>query len=274
MRFCDLFKSAQDKIKRPETELDLQILLEHAFGISRQQYWTRRNRQVTDLSGLRKFYRYVERLKQQEPVAYIIKSRDFYTSSFFVNRNVLIPRPETELLVEQALKVIRTDHHILDIGAGSGNIAISLALHSQARVTAVEKSRPAIYVLKKNVGNHKTKKPIKIVEANLFPPGKDVFDIIVTNPPYVSTAEWKQLPDTIKLFEPRQALVGGKEGHEMIGRIIRRAPSYLAKGGWLFIELGIQQKDAVTHLLKENRFKNIRFFNDYNKIPRVVKARL
>jgi release factor glutamine methyltransferase len=274
VRFCDLFQSAQQKINRPESDLDLQILVEHAFGISRQQFWSRRNREVKNGSGLRKFYRYVDRLKNREPVAYITKSRDFYTSTFFVNRNVLIPRPETELLVEQALKIIRSDHHVLDIGAGCGNISISLALHTQAMVTAVEKSKAAIYVLKKNLSRHRTKKPIRVVEANLFPPGEVKFDIIVSNPPYVSAPEWRQLPDSVKLFEPRQALVGGKQGHETIGRIIRKAPKYLAKGGLLFIEIGYNQKDTVMELLRANRFKSIRFFNDYNKIPRLAKARL
>ncbi len=274
MRFSNLYSSALKKINRKGADLDLQILLEHAFRLSRQKYWTSRQKEVKDLSALRKFYRYVERLKKNEPVAYIIKSKDFYTTSFFVNHNVLIPRPETELLVEQALKQIKAADRVLDIGAGSGNICISLALHSMAQITAVEISPAAIHILKKNIYRQRVFERIQIRRADLFPTFHTRFHMIVANPPYISAAEWQHLPENVKNFEPRQALAGGEKGSEVLEKIIRQAPAYLMSGGRLFLEIGYNQRGVVTALLRKNKFKNIRFFNDLNNIPRVVRARL
>ena len=257
----------QDKDK----SLDLQVLMEFAFNLTREQSWIKRNEKVTDNIGLRKFYRYRKRLVQNEPIAYILKQKEFYGETFFINKNVLIPRPETEILVEHAIGLIKEPANILDIGSGSGVIAVLLAKLTGSTVTAVEKSRGAFDVLKKNIALHGVTGKVTPVYGDLFPAANG-FDMIVSNPPYVSEAEWQELTPNVKDHEPKEALVAGEDGLLIIRRIINGADYYLKPGGKLLMEIGYKQEASAREILAASKFSQVEFFNDYSGIPRVVVA--
>jgi release factor glutamine methyltransferase len=271
--YSELFSKSLKKFKDKDKSLDLQILLEFAFNLTREQSWIKKNEKIIDNIGLRKFYRYRKRLLQNEPIAYILKQKEFYGETFYINKNVLIPRPETEILVEHAIENInKKPANILDIGSGSGIIAVLLAKLTGSTVTAVEKSREAFYVLKKNIALHGVTGKVIPVYGDLFPAATNGFDMIVSNPPYVSEAEWQELAPGVKDHEPRESLVAGEDGLLIIRRIIDGADYFLKPGGKLLMEIGYKQAASVRKILEASPFSRVEFFNDYNSIPRVVLA--
>jgi release factor glutamine methyltransferase len=273
--YSELFSKSLKKINDKDKSLELQLLLEFAFNLTREQSWIKKNEKITDNIGLRKFYRYRKRLLQNEPIAYILKQKEFYGETFYVNKNVLIPRPETEILVEHAIENInKKPANILDIGSGSGIIAILLAKLTGSTVTAVEKSRKAFYVLKKNIALHGVTEKVVPVYGDLFPAAANGFDMIVSNPPYVSEAEWQELTPGVKDHEPKEALVAGEDGLLIIRRIVDGADYFLKPGGKLLMEIGYKQAASVRKILEASQFSQVEFFNDYSKIPRVVLAQL
>ncbi len=276
MLYANLFSNSLKKCKDKDKALDIQVLIEAAFNLTRTEFWTRKNETIKerDRTALRKFYRYRFRLLKNEPIAYILKKKEFYGETFFINKNVLIPRPETEILVEKAIQLIKTPAEILDIGAGSGIIGILLAKHTDSTITAIENSKKALYVLKKNIIMHNSGNRVFPVCAELFPSQEKKFDMIISNPPYISETEWGELDPTVRDYEPKAALVADEEGMAIIRQIIEKTRTYLKPGGKLLMEIGYNQKQRVNDLLKKAEFSNIEFFNDYSHIPRVALAQL
>lgn len=275
MLYSELFSNSLKKFKDKDKSLDLQILIEFAFNLTREQFWIKKNEEITDKTGLRKFYRYRKRLLQDEPIAYILKQKEFYGETFYINKNVLIPRPETEILVEHAIEGIsKKPANILDIGSGSGVIAILLAKLTGSTVTAIEKSKKALYVLKKNIAVHGVTEKVTPVCGDLFPAAANGFDMIVSNPPYGSEAEWQDLAPNVKDHEPKEAVVAGEDGLLVISRIVDGAKYCLKPGGKLLIEIGYKQEAPVRKILESSKFTQIEFFKDYSSIPRVVLAQL
>ncbi len=274
MKYSDLYFSSINKIKDKEKTLDIQILIEKAFSLTKSQFWIKKNDETENKTGLNKFYRYFKRLKNEEPIAYILKKKEFFSENFYINKNVLIPRPETEILVEKAMELKPSPSKILDIGAGSGIISIILAKKLNTKVISVEKNKKSIYILKKNILIHRVENKVIPVLADLFPENYDKFDLIISNPPYLSARDWERLPLNIKKFEPRNSLVSGRNGTEIIKRIIMNSPDYLKKEGTILIEIGCNQKEIVEKILKKIGFLNISFFNDYNNIQRIASAEL
>lgn len=278
---------------RTHLALDIQLLMEEAFHLSRTDFWIKKNDLITDQKALRFFYTLLKRLSTHEPIAYILKKREFYGENFVVNKNVLIPRPETEILVEKALDLIKSIKlkkqellnpskspsnspiRVLDIGAGSGIISIMLAKLAEANVTAVDISPNALYVLKKNISLHNMKGKVKPVLGDLFPKRKhSKFDMIVSNPPYIPEKEWKTLDSCVKSFEPKLALTPGEDGFSIIRRIAEESKFFLANKGLLLMEIGWNQSHTVQDILNASGFSNIEFTNDYSGIPRIVSAHL
>jgi release factor glutamine methyltransferase len=187
---------------------------------------------------------------------------------------VLVPRPETELLVEKALELLgQKPARVLDIGAGSGNISIVLALNSQAVVTALEKSGPALRILKKNIARFALRRKVRPQAGDLFPGKGEPYQLIVANPPYLSTRDWQRSPAVIRRFEPRGALVAGPAGTEMLARIAGKARAWLAPGGHLLLEIGQGQHGAVSGFLSGAGLREVECVRDYSGIERVVVAR-
>ncbi|MCJ7524084.1 MAG: peptide chain release factor N(5)-glutamine methyltransferase [Candidatus Aminicenantes bacterium] len=273
MLYSELFAAHLKQLKTGELSNAVEILIEKAFAISRTQFWIKKNQSVRDGGNLRKFRRYFRRLLADEPLAYILKEKEFFGEKFMVSPAVLIPRPETELLVEKALDIIgKKPARILDIGAGSGCISIVLALKSRVLVTALEISPPALGVLKKNIARFGLQKRIKALKADLFPKKPELFQMIVANPPYLSKKDWDILPPGIRDFEPRGALIAGPAGTEALERIIAGAPGYLQSGGYLLLEIGQGQLRAVRVFLKRAGLRETNCICDYGGIARVIAA--
>ncbi|MBI5361203.1 MAG: peptide chain release factor N(5)-glutamine methyltransferase [Planctomycetes bacterium] len=231
----------------------------------------------------KKYRRLVRRRLGREPLAYILGHTEFFSLNFFVNKNVLIPRPETELLVEQALSHCTTHSSgklsVLDIGTGSGNIIISIASNfPKAKFSAIDSSAGALSIARRNADFHGLTDKIRFLKGDLFAPLKKLrrskFDLIVSNPPYVALSDARTLQPEVRRYEPRQALYAGRNGLLFIKRFLSEAHLHLNPGGMLIFEIGFGQANSVKEILEsERRYDSIEFVNDFNNIPRIVKAR-
>ncbi len=276
MRFSELFHRSLNSFPDKSKALDLQLLIEAAFHLSRTEFYIKKNDSITDPKGLNKFYGWRRRLTAGEPVSYILTQKEFYGESFYINKHVLIPRPETEILVEQALHLINTPIRILDIGTGSGIIAIILAKRSGSHVTAVDISCKALAVLKKNLRLHQLADQVTPLNADLFPAVEKSFKkfaMIISNPPYIPETEWRELATSVRDYEPKMALVAAAEGLAIIRRIAFQGRHFLLSGGYLLMEIGYNQKESVHTIIKEAGYTEIQFVADYSFIPRVLIAR-
>ncbi len=209
----------------------------------------------------------------RKPLDKIINKSNFFGYDFYVNSNVLSPRQETEILVENAIKLIADKPlKVLDLCTGSGVIGITIALKTKANVTCTDICSKALKVAEKNSKNLKAK--IKLIKSNLFNELDKTkkFDIIVSNPPYIKTSEIDALEPEVKNFDPKKSLDGGKDGLMFYKKIIKEAPEFLKKDGYIMLEIGYTQEAEVTELLKKNKFKNILTIYDFADLPRVIVA--
>lgn len=214
----------------------------------------------------------LERRAKGEPLAYIVGSANFYGYNLFVNRGVLIPRPETEELVLLAKSSITKESKVLDIGTGSGAIAIAIKKQTDADVFAVDISKRAIKIAEKNAKSNGA--DIKFAVSDLFSALDGLkFDVIIANPPYISPKTYEKLDKTVKNYEPKLALVGGKDGMAFYKKIIRQAPNHLSCGGKIFFEIGYDQAQDVKALLEKD-FENIVIKKDLEGNDRMVFASL
>lgn len=225
-----------------------------------------------------KLLEFKKRKEAKEPLAYIVGYQPFLGLNFLVDKNVLIPRPETELLVEEALKHAKPENKhlsILDVGTGSGVIAVSIAnALDKVSITAIDISEGAIAIANKNAQFHNVINKIKFIKSDLFSciPKGTKFDLIVSNPPYIPSDEIETLQTGIKDFEPRVAIDGGLDGLDIIKRIAGEVCYFLKDNGKLFLEIGFGQAKEIRKILKKNKFKNIKIIKDYAEIERIVMA--
>ena len=247
---------------------EARLLLAAASGFSEASVVAYPER-VLPLETLERFQSFVERRRRNEPVAYILGRKEFYGLELTVNPAVLIPRPETELLVELSLQ--REFSSVADLGTGCGAIALALKRNRpKARVVAVEASAAALVVAKRNAA--RLNLDIEFVHGRwLAPLAGERFDLIASNPPYVAEGD-PHLADLA--FEPPSALVAGPEGLSAIMEIAAAAPSHLARGGWLLLEHGIGQEFAVQPLLRQNGLEQVRTWPDLAGIPRVTGGKV
>lgn len=258
--------------------LDAEVLLCALLKKGRTILYSHPGKHITE-KEYEEYQQWIERRKHGEPVAYIVGKREFWSLPFEVSRHVLIPRPETEILVEEVLKIcegggIKTPR-ILEIGTGCGAISVSLASELKgAHIVATDISWEAIKVAKKNAHNNGVENQISFLIGDLFQPVSGKFDIIVSNPPYISEEEYDHLPSEVREFEPKSALLAGTVGTEFHRAIIREGVFYLETGGSLLMEMGAGQKDRIENMLKESDlYDNIAFRADYASINRVSIAR-
>ena len=283
--------------------LDAEVLLAESLGCQRIDLYTRFEETPGDAARTA-FRELVRRRSEGTPVAYLVGRREFYSLSFKVTPDVLIPRPETELLVVAALDLAKgpgtrgqgsggggqenlqiskspnlqiPNPSLCDIGTGSGIIAICLAKHLPGcRATAVDVSRAALDVARENATQHGVAERIEFFESDLLAgvPDDRRFDFIVSNPPYVTEAEFVGLAPDVRKFEPRGALVAGPRGTEVIERLIPQAAERLQPGGYLLIEIGPATHDATVKLLEaDGRFEPRPTIKDLAQLPRVVMGR-
>lgn len=254
--------------------LDAEVLLAHACGTSRAALIAGA---VNASAGeIENFRRMIKRRASREPVAYIIGHKEFFSLDFEVTPAVLIPRPETETLVEAALMLLEGRHQasVLDIGTGSGAIAIAIAVNApEARIMATDISKEALEIAQRNAIRHRCEVRVEFVAADLFPDGHSRFDLIVSNPPYVAEADLDILAPEIRVHEPRVALVFGKDGLDMYRRIAPDCRSRLNADGAAMVEIGAAQGFAVEALFRRAGFSNIDAVQDLAGIERVIRAR-
>jgi release factor glutamine methyltransferase len=233
--------------------LDAELLLSHVLGASRATIlaWPERRLTPKELTTYRHL---VTRRAEREPLAYILGQREFFGLEFAIDPRVLIPRPETELLVEYALpraRALTAPPHIADVGAGSGAIAVALAVHLPgATVYALDGSAGALEVASANARRHRVGDRVPCLQGNLLEPLRGSVDLITANLPYVTTAEWEDLPPEIREYEPRPALDGGPDGLAIIRRLLATAAPYLHPGGAILLEIGASQGVAATALAR------------------------
>ncbi|HUN56158.1 MAG TPA: peptide chain release factor N(5)-glutamine methyltransferase [Smithella sp.] len=262
----------------PSARLDAEILLSFCLGCDRIEFLKNPEIQL-DQAQLTSFKKLIERRLRWEPIAYIIGRKNFWTFSLEVNKDVLIPRPDTEIIIEEILdtagKYESNRIKILDIGTGSGAIAIALAREiPDASVMATDISVAALDVARRNACSLEMQNRIDFRQGDLFDPVKGVFDIIASNPPYISAGEYEELPEGVRSFEPREALLAGKSGLEFYEKLIYQAEGYLEKNGWLLLEIGARQEKDVCRIMETSGFYNhIDIRRDYAGLPRVIKAR-
>ena len=212
----------------------------------------------------------VEKRLKHIPLGYIFGKSYFFGREFRVDENVLIPRQDTEILIEKICDDIKSKKEnvsVLDIGTGSGAIAITIQKETGANVVAVDVSDGALEIAKHNA--NKLEADVEFVKSNLFENVKGQFDFIVSNPPYIESSVIETLDDEVKLNEPILALDGGEDGLDFYRKIVEQSPKYLNKGGKLYFEIGYNQADALKQLMKD-KFKNVCVYKDYGNNDRVV----
>ena len=221
------------------------------------------------------FRKLIIRRSTKEPLAYILKNKEFWSKNFFVNRSTLIPRPETELLCENVIKIFKNKNpYILDIGTGTGCILLSILSEiKNGKGIGVDISAKAIAVAKKNSNNLALNKRAKFFTSSLDNIENYKFDLIVSNPPYIKTSDIKNLSDDVRKFEPKIALDGGKDGLDVIKKVIYKSRTILKKLGLLALEIGYGQHYKVSQILKKQRFKEELLVKDYKNNVRCILAR-
>ena len=255
----------------PLSQLETRILLTHALGLTRMQLVTQSERLLSAEESCR-LAALVQRRVDGEPIAYIVGSREFYGLSFDVTPDVLIPRPETELLVELALQRLPPNSHLLDMGTGSGAIAVAIAANRpDAKVTALDYSSAALTIARRNATQHKV--TIEFLQSDWFA-GLDQrqFDLIVSNPPYIVNGDMHLKQGDLR-FEPIDALTDHGDGLSALRQIIDGAGSHLREGGWLFMEHGYDQAATVRELVAAHGFADVQSWKDLAGIERVSGGR-
>ncbi len=263
--------------------LDAELLLAHALELSRARLLAQFDR-VLSPAELARYRQLIERRRAHEPVAYIVGHQEFYGLDFYVDRRVLIPRPETELLVEKAIELAgRVGDRgyglypliLADVGTGSGAIAVSLAVHlPQATIYALDSSAEALEVAARNVRHHGVEGRVHLLRGDLLSPLPEPVDIVVANLPYVSEEELAELPPEIRCYEPLSALDGGPDGLRHIRRLLAQAREYLRSHGAVILEIGATQGKAVAELARQHfPTAEIEIAKDYGGLDRVVIVR-
>jgi release factor glutamine methyltransferase len=257
--------------------LDAELLLCHALGCDRVRLYMDMQRplQSEELASVRAL---VVRRRAREPVAYIVGKKAFYQHELEINHDVLVPRPDTEVLVDRALEALpQTAAHALDLCTGSGAIAIAIALERAAlEIDATDLSDAALAVAARNVAHHGLNERIRLHRGDLFAalPERKQYALIVANPPYVGEREWSSLAPEVTEHEPKLALLAGEDGLDVLKRLCREVCEWLAPGGTLIFEVGRGQAQVVSGLLGDaKRLEGITTHRDLAGIERVVEAK-
>lgn len=257
-----------DKAAIAVPRLTAEVLLAHAMRCERVYLYAHPEQELREVEWIH-YGRYLHERTEGKPTQYITKRQEFYGREFRVTSDVLIPRPETEHLVEAALPLLRNGARVLDIGAGSGALAVTLALESPARVFATEISPAAASVANRNAKQLGAR--VDFIVCDLMSAIADrSIDVIVSNPPYVPLAQRESLQREVRDWEPAVALFAGERGFDLYDRIVAEAPRVLRPGGWLVLELGFGCEPHVSALLAS--WRNARIEPDLAGIPRVAIA--
>ena len=260
----------KNKIANPQ--LDSEILLSNSIKRDKKHIILN-PKEVLNSEQLGKFKSLIERRKKGEPIAYLINKKEFWKDEFFVNKDVLIPRPDSELIIEQVLKIYSKDDHLqlLDIGTGSGCILLSiLKERSNFYGTGIDISKKSINVSKFNAKQLHLTNRVKFFHSSVDNFNNGKYDIIVSNPPYIEQLSLKYLEKDVVNFEPKLALSGGVDGFSKIRKVINKASTLIKKNGKFILEIGFNQKNKVIKILKEEGFYVNKAIKDYGNNDRCI----
>jgi len=277
MTISDLLNTGSKILKSNKIQthqIDSELILSNLLNQQREKTIINSHNKVHE-DIVNEFKKLIARRSTSEPLAYILKNKEFWSKNFFVNKDTLIPRPETELLCDVIIKILKDKNpYILDIGTGTGCILLSILSEiKQAKGIGVDISTKAIVVAKKNSSNLGLNKRAKFFTSSLNSINNYKFDLIVSNPPYIKTGEIKNLSNDVRKFEPKIALDGGKDGLDVIKKVIYKSKTILKKLGLLALEIGYGQHYKVSQILKEQGFKEELLVKDYQDNTRCILAR-
>lgn len=278
-RVIDIIQEATTFLKNKGIEdprLNAERLLASTLKLSRVDLYLQFEKPLSETE--REIYKgLLKRRAQHEPLQYITGETEFMSLTFRVGPNILIPRPETEILVEKVIDLVKDQSfHILDIGTGSGCIAVSAAHYCpEAEITALDISQPVLESARGNARLNHVEDRIRFKQVDIlsFDPDKEIFDLIVSNPPYISENEWQNLPPEIRKHEPKTALSDGKDGLKFYRKIAESAVQMLLPGGTIILEIGDTQLEPVRQILTNHTFGDIQITHDLNGIPRVIQGK-
>jgi len=277
----DLIAVAEKKLRKSgvgNPRLDAEILIAFVLGCGREKILSDPELEIPDPDALR-FRELVERRAVRYPLQYLTNRQEFYSLEFYVDERVLIPRHESELIVDEVLKLNRKESPVIaDIGTGSGNLAVTVAVRiRKADIIATDSSVAALEVAKMNADRHAVSGRIRFLEGDFLQPLKEnfpnsSFDFIISNPPYVCESEMGILQDEVRVHEPHGALLSGEGGLVSYGRIILSSFDLLGEGGCLILELGAGRAESVGEILLKVPFSRIYFQKDMQGIDRIAAA--
>ena len=270
----EIVKQASNRLKKENInshQLDSELILSHIMDVSRE-FLILNSQLIIKKNTLKKYNFAIKRRVKREPVAYITGKKEFWSENFLVNKNTLVPRPETELMIYRVLKFFKNRTvNVLDIGTGSGCVLLSILKNLNfSRGTGIDISSKAIKVATTNAKNLNlyNRTHFKICDIKNYNIGK--YDLIISNPPYIPSKDIKNLSKDIIDHEPKSALDGGTDGLDLIKKVIYKSNHLLKRNGLLVIEIGFNQYRKVTDILKRNKFREISKEFDYNSNVRCI----
>ena len=256
----------------PNPHLDSEILLSESINKDKK-YIILNSKEAINSKQLDNFNNFIERRKKGEPIAYLINKKEFWKDEFYVNRDVLIPRPDTELIIEQVLKIYqkKSQLQVLDIGTGSGCILLSITKERPNFYgTGIDISKKSINVCKINAKQLNLTNRVKFIHSSVDNYNIGKYDLIVSNPPYIELLNLKYLEKDVVNFEPKLALSGGLDGFLKIRKVINKASTLIKKNGKFILEIGFNQKNKVKKILKEEGFYINKAIKDYGNNDRCI----
>ncbi len=259
MNYIQILKEGENFLKASNIKnpnLDTELILTKVINKKREEILLNGNNKLHN-TDLKKFRNYLFRRYHKEPMAYILGYKHFWKHKFLTNKSVLIPRPDTELIVEETLKCLPIDKSkkILDVGTGSGCIVISLIIERpKCAATAIDISIKALNVAKTNAKLHHLENKINFINIDIDKYKSYNYDLIISNPPYINCVELNRLDDDIKFHEPKLALSGGSDGLRDLKKVIFKSKKLLKINGKLILEIGYKQKNQCVKILNENKF--------------------
>tara|TARA_B100001248_G_C27375914_1_gene454264 strand:- start:411 stop:1256 length:846 start_codon:yes stop_codon:yes gene_type:complete len=267
MNIIELLNKGSNVLKQKKIssyQLDSELLLSKVLKQNREKLLVNLNQKINEIN-INKFNELIYRRSLNEPIAYIFEEKEFWSKKFYVDRNTLIPRPETELLLYSLIKTYQNRNiSILDIGTGSGCILISLLHHlKNSKGVGIDISKKTILVAKKNAKLHKISKRINFIHRSIDEISSRKFDLVVSNPPYIRRKDIKKLQVDIKNYEPILALDGGNDGLDLIRKVIYKTSKIIKINGRLALEIGNEQYRKVSKILIKNNFKIEHKIKDY-----------
>jgi release factor glutamine methyltransferase len=275
----ELYLLGRDLLRKSSVEnpeLESSLLLSKALGINTVDIYAHPERKV-ESDKVEEFKQLLERRLKREPIAYILGEKEFYSRPFIVTPDVLIPRPETETLIEEGLKLTKSISHplVVDAGTGSGCIAVTIGCECKdARIFGTDISFEALLIARANSGRQRVVERISLIQMDFLSGFKEEsIDIVLSNPPYVAESDFSKLEPNVRDFEPKQSLLGGEDGLDCIRKIVYQAGRVLKNGGWCIVEVGADQSESVSKIFDHVGFIDISSVRDLSGMERVVKGK-